>query len=130
MSIACCLNGWMQMKLPTEFEWKLAAQSAVAGEVFANLLLGSGDPIHPQQRAGGDFLGNIWEWTASQYVPYPGYRPTPGALGEYNGKFMCNQFVLDGGSCATSSDHIRATYRNFLPPETRWQFSGFRLAAD
>jgi ergothioneine biosynthesis protein EgtB len=123
---------WSGHRLPTEFEWEIASDHC-QGNQFADQLFADGNAIHPtggknQTDRPSQMLGGVWEWTSSSYAAYPGYAPPAGALGEYNGKFMCNQYVLRGGSVATSRDHIRPTYRNFFPPEARWQFSGFRLA--
>ncbi len=123
---------WAEARLPTEFEWELAARS-VPGQQGNFVESAAYHPIPLQQQTVGSpaqMFGDVWEWTQSNYSPYPGYRPWEGLVGEYNGKFMCNQFVLRGGSCATPQSHIRASYRNFFPPDAQWQFSGLRLARD
>ncbi|MGZ4788310.1 MAG: ergothioneine biosynthesis protein EgtB [Terriglobales bacterium] len=138
---------WRGARLPLESEWETGARSFVAdkGPVEGNFLESGrlhplGAPSSPSFGEGGvvdqpmtrssdhQLFGDVWEWTSSPYTAYPGFSPAAGALGEYNGKFMCNQFVLRGGSCATPQSHIRATYRNFFPPHARWQFMGIRLA--
>jgi len=121
---------WADARLPTEEEWEVAAGSASAVGNFAEDRHFHPRPAAPRGEGLRQIFGDVWEWTRSQYTPYPGYQPPPGALGEYNGKFMCNQFVLRGGSGATSATHIRRTYRNFFPPDATWQFTGVRLARD
>ncbi len=130
---------WSNARLPREEEWEIAAaqsshdsgSNGSASSASANGTLLEDGGFHPQPARGTglqQLFGEVWEWTSSPYVGYPGFQPATGVVGEYNGKFMCNQFVLRGGSCATPASHIRATYRNFFPPYARWQFMGIRLA--
>ncbi len=129
---AAAYASWAEARLPTEFEWEAAASLFPLGGRFME----AGAPRSPgpaPQPKGDELLqlfGDVWEWTASAYLPYPGFAVADGAVGEYNGKFMSGQMVLKGGSAATPAGHMRASYRNFFPPEARWQFSGFRLARD
>jgi ergothioneine biosynthesis protein EgtB len=117
---------WSGARLATEEEWEVAAAQMPSKGSFLEDYAFHPKPAHG--KGNQQIFGDVWQWTASPYVAYPGFKPAAGLIGEYNGKFMCNQLVLRGGSCVTPASHIRASYRNFFPPQARWQFSGIRLA--
>ncbi|MCI0414552.1 SUMF1/EgtB/PvdO family nonheme iron enzyme, partial [bacterium] len=127
---------WARKRLPSEAEWEHAAGN-VEEQIDSGNFVEAGN-FHPLPCGAGDWsahspmqmFGDVWEWTQSGYLPYPGFQPEPGAVGEYNGKFMSDQMILRGGSCATPRNHIRKTYRNFFQCDKRWQFTGIRLASD
>jgi ergothioneine biosynthesis protein EgtB len=126
---------WAQARLPSETEWEVASEGLSPSGNFVEDRSWHPEPATPSSATPSrpallQMFGDVWEWTQSAYSPYPGFKPANGALGEYNGKFMVNQLVLRGGSCATPASHIRATYRNFFNPAARWQFTGLRLARD
>lgn len=119
---------WSGGRLPTEAEWEITAPDPSTGGRFADS--GAGHPSADATDGPQQWYGDVWQWTQSAYLAYPGFRPAPGAIGEYNGKFMSDQWVLRGASCATASSHARRTYRNFFPSDARWQFTGVRLGRD